>query len=180
VPAAPVTPPNSRRGSAPGASNGSWPHRTSIAALRPIAVPGPAPVCTGTSPAHPGRRPDQSIRHGRTTGATDTGLLGTRSDGYLIVDLYHSARTHLSLAKDPPEPRRVEPLTKARSSRRQWPAASIIATVGERRKLLSAGCSDYIDGAGRCVRLGALERTPRWLRAESRWSTLGVHRIRRP
>jgi hypothetical protein len=30
-------------------------------------------------------------------------------------------------------------------------------TVGERRKLLSAGCSDYIDGVGRCVRLGALE-----------------------
>src|SRR4029453_11278505 len=70
-------------------------------------------------------------------------------------------------------------LTKAESSRRRWSAASIIATVGERRKRLSAGCSAYIDGAGRCVRLGALEPTPRWFHAEPRWSTLGVRRIPR-
>jgi hypothetical protein len=89
---------------------------------------------------------------------------------YLLY--YHSARTHLSLAKDAPSQDGWSALTKARSSRRPWPAASIIATVGERRKLLSAGCSDYIDGAGRCVRLGALERTPQWVRAEQggpRW-----------
>ena len=108
APAGPVRPPTSRRGSAPGASDGSWPRRTSIAALRPIAAPGPAQVCTGTPPAHPGRRPDQSTQRGRTTGATDTGLLGTRSDGCLIADLYHRDRTHLSLEKDAPEPRPVE------------------------------------------------------------------------
>jgi Integrase core domain len=98
--------------------------------------------------------------------------------GYLIY--YHGARTHLSLEKDTPDPRPVEHLDEAESSRRRWSAASIIATVSERRKLLSAGCPGYIDGAGRCVRLGALEPTPRWLRVEPRWSTLRVRRIRRP
>ena len=64
-------------------------------------------------------------------------------------------------------------MTKAGSSRRPWSAASIIGTVGERRKLLSADCPGYVYVAGRCVRLGALnpllggsERSqggPRWV-----------------
>jgi acetyl esterase/lipase len=44
----------------------------------------------------------------------------------------------------------------------------------------TARCLGHVDVAGRCVRLGALEPTPRWLRAEPRWSTLGVRRIRGP
>ena len=93
---------------------------------------------------------------------------------------YHGARTHLFLAKDAPEPRRVERFDEGGSSRRPWPAACILATVGERRKFLSAGCPGHVDVACRCVRLGALEPIPRWLRAEPRGSTLGVRRIRGP
>jgi putative transposase len=58
---------------------------------------------------------------------------------YLIY--YHSARTHLSLGKDSPAPRRWSASIKAGSSRRRWTAACIIATAGWRRKLLSAGCT---------------------------------------
>jgi hypothetical protein len=97
---------------------------------------------------------------------------------YLLY--YHGARTHLSLAKDAPEPRRVERLDEGQIVETPMAGGLHIATVGERRKLLSAGCSAYIDGAGRCVRLGALEPSPRWLHVEPRWSTLGVRRIRRP
>jgi hypothetical protein len=81
------------------------------------------------------------------------------------------ANAYLSFAKTPSGGQVVD--------RRPWPAASIIATAGWRRKLLSAGCPGHVDGAGRCVRLGALEPTPRWLRAEPRWSTLGVRPIPR-
>jgi len=65
---------------------------------------------------------------------------------YLIY--YHGTRTHLSLAKDAPEPRRSSALTTAGSSRPPWSEASIIVTVGERHKLLSAGCPAYVDVAG--------------------------------
>ena len=52
---------------------------------------------------------------------------------------YHSARTHLSLDKDSPEPRPVERPDRAESSRRPWSAASIIATAGWRRKTPACG-----------------------------------------
>jgi putative transposase len=58
---------------------------------------------------------------------------------YLIY--YHGARTHLALDKDAPEPRPVEPPTKARSSRRPWSAASIIGTPATPRRLLPAVCA---------------------------------------
>jgi hypothetical protein len=79
--------------------------------------------------------------------------------GYLIY--YHGARTNLSLAKDAPEPRPVERLDEGRIVETPMVGGLHHRYVGERRKLLSAGRSAYIDGAGRCVRLGALEPTPR-------------------
>jgi putative transposase len=42
-------------------------------------------------------------------GATDTGLLGTRSDGCLIVDLYNRSRPHQALENNSPFPRAVQP-----------------------------------------------------------------------
>jgi hypothetical protein len=113
-PAGPGVRHNSRRGSTPGASRGSRLRRTSIAALRPIAAPGPAQVCTGTPHGHPGRQPDQSPRPGRTTGATDTGLLSTRSDGCLIADLYNHHRPHRGLGLATPQgQRQLEPIACA-------------------------------------------------------------------
>jgi len=38
-------------------------------------------------------------------GARDSGLLAIRYYGYLIVDLYHDSRSHLSLDKDAPATR---------------------------------------------------------------------------
>jgi hypothetical protein len=51
---------------------------------------------------------------------------------YLIY--YHSARTHLSLDKDAPEPRAVEASIKAGSSRHPWSAASITGTAAGQHK----------------------------------------------
>ncbi len=96
---------------------------------------------------------------------------------YLIY--YHGARTHLSLEKDAPEPRPVERLDEGRIVEMPMVAGSIIATVGERRKLLAAGCPGYVDIAGPCVCLCA-EPTPRWLRAEPRWSHAGCPSYQRP
>ena len=47
-------------------------------------------------------------------GARDSGLLVIRYYGYLIVDLYHRSRTHLSLDKDAPESRPVQDLKTGR------------------------------------------------------------------
>jgi len=43
-----------------------------------------------------------------TRGAIDIELLGIRYYGFLIANLYLNARTHLSLAKDAPEPRAIQ------------------------------------------------------------------------
>jgi putative transposase len=72
---------------------------------------------------------------------------------------YHGARTHLFLAKDAREPRQVERLDQGGVVETPM-VGGLHDRYGERRKLLSAGRSVYIDGAGRCVRLGALEPTP--------------------
>ena len=86
---------------------------------------------------------------------------------------YHSARTYLSLRRTPRSQDGWSASTKARSSRRPWPAASIIATVGERRKLLSAGCS-ALHRRRRAVRAPRCAEPPRWFHAEPRWSTVSV------
>ena len=41
-------------------------------------------------------------------GANGSGLPATRYCEYLIVDLYHESRTHLSLSKDAPESRAIQ------------------------------------------------------------------------
>jgi putative transposase len=41
-------------------------------------------------------------------GANGSGLPATRYCGFLIVDLYHRSRLHLSLAKDSPDSRSVQ------------------------------------------------------------------------
>ena len=149
---------------------------------RPVSAPPRRP-----RPASPGTpRPRRSCALGLRCGRT-LSCLG-RSPHWPVLTRPRLAGFQVSTEPAHTSPWRRTPrsqdrwsaLTKAGSSRRRWSAASIIATVGERRKLLSAGRPGYIDVAGRCVRLGALEPTPRWLRAKPRWSTLGVRRIRGP
>jgi hypothetical protein len=55
---------------------------------------------------------------------------------YLVY--YHSARTHLSLGKDSPEPRPVERPDHGGIVEMPWSAASIIATAGWRREIRPA------------------------------------------
>jgi putative transposase len=45
-------------------------------------------------------------------GATDNGLLVTQYYGCWVVELYHGSRTHLSLEKDAPTPRRVQTIAE--------------------------------------------------------------------
>jgi hypothetical protein len=54
-------------------------------------------------------RPRRSVH---TKDAKDSGLLGIRYYEYLIVDLYHRSRLHLSLDKDSPDSRPIQSVGK--------------------------------------------------------------------
>jgi hypothetical protein len=88
--------------------SGRPPYRTSIRA---------APAGLRSDPAQCGivksrRRAflviDRSKQSVHTKDARDSGLLVLRYYGYLIVDLYHDSRSHLSLDKDAPATRQIQ------------------------------------------------------------------------
>jgi hypothetical protein len=59
-------------------------------------------------------RPDREVQNGRglsvcEEGAKDSRFPESRSYVFCVADLYQRARTHLSLGKDSPEPRLIEP-----------------------------------------------------------------------
>jgi hypothetical protein len=67
---------------------------------------------------------------------------------------YHRVRTHLSLAKDSPEPRAAQRSDMGRIVETPWSAASIIAAAGWPHKISPpAGCTGHPVAAGAGVRL---------------------------
>jgi hypothetical protein len=83
--------------------------RTSTAVSRRAERHGSVPDCSDTRSVHFLQALHEPRHDAHTTDATDNGFLAIQYYGYLIVDLYHRSRTHLSLGKDSSEPRPVQP-----------------------------------------------------------------------
>src|SRR5215471_3451061 len=99
---------NQRRDSRWDALGNSRLIRTSTAVSRGAELPVALPDCSDTQHARSLPRLHESKENAHTRDATDKGALAIQYYGYLIVDLYHRSRTHLTLNKDSPEPRAVQ------------------------------------------------------------------------
>src|SRR5215471_6341110 len=99
---------NQRRDSRWDAHDNSRMIRTSTAVSRGAELPVALPDCSDTQHARSLPRLHESKENAHTRDATDKGALAIQYYGYLIVDLYHRSRTHLSLGKDSPEPRPIQ------------------------------------------------------------------------